>query len=143
LQKLPGVVRFVTAADIPEGGVNNFFSEGEPEEVFCSGKVLYAGQPVGLILAGERVRVWGVEEGEGRVEGMLRRRDRGREGEERKGWGREGVLFWESTVCGPTCGTHCGWLGLSACLGKSVLVGRERRCSGMLCIGSCGDLCRW
>ena len=48
------MVQFLTAADIPDGGVNNFCPEAgyTAEEVFCSGKVLYAGQPVGLIVAG-------------------------------------------------------------------------------------------
>ncbi|KAK9496478.1 hypothetical protein O3M35_013241 [Rhynocoris fuscipes] len=50
---LPGVVAFYTADDIP--GVNTFiqpnFIYPEMEEVFCSSKTLYAGQPIGIIIA--------------------------------------------------------------------------------------------
>ncbi|XP_062550713.1 uncharacterized protein LOC134215572 [Armigeres subalbatus] len=56
----PGVVEFLSARNIP--GSNNFmpyansskhyFPYGqETEEIFCTGKVLFHGQPVGLILA--------------------------------------------------------------------------------------------
>ncbi|XP_012939556.1 xanthine dehydrogenase isoform X2 [Aplysia californica] len=53
---MPGVVRYVSAADIPEGGVNDymsfpFFPDMIPEEIFASSKIGYAGQPIGLILA--------------------------------------------------------------------------------------------
>ncbi|KAG8313194.1 hypothetical protein J6590_006752 [Homalodisca vitripennis] len=47
---LPGVVAFYSAKDIP--GVNSFtsgFPDDEP--VFCDDKVLYCGQPVGLVVA--------------------------------------------------------------------------------------------
>ncbi|XP_001688833.2 uncharacterized protein LOC5667145 [Anopheles gambiae] len=52
--QIPGVIAFYTAKDIP--GVNDFMpvkSEFSPnvEEVFCSGRILYHGQPVGLVLA--------------------------------------------------------------------------------------------
>ncbi|XP_055688260.1 uncharacterized protein LOC129792886 [Lutzomyia longipalpis] len=55
--KIPGVVAFFCAKDIP--GVNSyitqFFIEGldfiEHEEVFCNGRVLYHSQPVGIIVA--------------------------------------------------------------------------------------------
>uniref|UniRef100_A0A1B0CJI2 Putative xanthine dehydrogenase n=1 Tax=Lutzomyia longipalpis TaxID=7200 RepID=A0A1B0CJI2_LUTLO len=55
--RIPGVVAFFTAADIP--GANSFMTQVfieplqvvEPEEVFCSGKVRYHSQPVGIILA--------------------------------------------------------------------------------------------
>ncbi|XP_067671007.1 uncharacterized protein [Haliotis asinina] len=52
--RLPGVVDYVSVKDIT--GVNNrapslSMIPFAPEELFCSGKVLFAGQPVGLILA--------------------------------------------------------------------------------------------
>nr|CAD7202177.1 unnamed protein product [Timema douglasi] len=51
---MPGVVRFLSAQDIP--GKNNAIPfptvyTTEPEELFCSGKILYEGQPVGIIVA--------------------------------------------------------------------------------------------
>ncbi|XP_021699034.1 xanthine dehydrogenase isoform X2 [Aedes aegypti] len=58
--KLPGVVQFLSAGNIPgnnnfmpyAGNSKHFFSYGkEEEEIFCTEKVLYHGQPVGLILA--------------------------------------------------------------------------------------------
>ncbi|XP_021929641.1 indole-3-acetaldehyde oxidase-like [Zootermopsis nevadensis] len=52
--KVPGVLKFLCAKDIP--GLNNFTpvdlpSFEEYEEVFCSGEIKYAGQPLGLIVA--------------------------------------------------------------------------------------------
>lgn len=53
--KIPGVVAFYGAKDIP--GFNNFMPLGfkafnlVPEQVFCSDKLLYHGQPVGILLA--------------------------------------------------------------------------------------------
>uniref|UniRef100_A0A1Y9HAI9 Uncharacterized protein n=1 Tax=Anopheles farauti TaxID=69004 RepID=A0A1Y9HAI9_9DIPT len=53
--KLPGVVAFYSAKDIP--GKNNFVSSEmnfyfpDAEEIFCTGRVLFHGQPVGVIVA--------------------------------------------------------------------------------------------
>ena len=52
--KIPGVVRFFSAKDIP--GLNNFMPlcfgfNYKVEEVLCSEKLLYHGQPVGVIVA--------------------------------------------------------------------------------------------
>ncbi|PNF35793.1 Xanthine dehydrogenase [Cryptotermes secundus] len=51
--KIPGVLKFLCAEDIP--GLNSFTplkpAFEENEEVFCSGNVKYAGQPLGLIVA--------------------------------------------------------------------------------------------
>ncbi|XP_058461613.1 uncharacterized protein LOC131436745 [Malaya genurostris] len=51
--KMPGVVGFFTAKDIP--GINNFMpaSHGnqDVEEIFCSGQVQFHGQPIGVIVA--------------------------------------------------------------------------------------------
>ncbi len=47
---MPGVVKFLQASDIP--GVNNFTPGSAPEEIFCSEQVEYAGQAIGLIVAG-------------------------------------------------------------------------------------------
>lgn len=52
--KIEGVFAFYGAKDIP--GLNNFMPLSfdfnfDVEEVFCSGKLLYHGQPVGIILA--------------------------------------------------------------------------------------------
>lgn len=49
---MPGVISYIDHKDIP--GKNLFCSPPLlkiEEELFCSGKVLYNGQPVGLILA--------------------------------------------------------------------------------------------
>ncbi|KAJ8299303.1 hypothetical protein KUTeg_023363 [Tegillarca granosa] len=49
-QNMPGVVKFVSAKDIP--GENNIMSEPfDPEELFASRDVGYCGQAVGLIVA--------------------------------------------------------------------------------------------
>ncbi|KAL8614120.1 hypothetical protein ACOMHN_026337 [Nucella lapillus] len=51
---MTGVYKFLTAADFPSGGENNFMppsSYGTKEEILCSGKIQYAGQPIGLIVA--------------------------------------------------------------------------------------------
>ncbi|PVD33600.1 hypothetical protein C0Q70_04857 [Pomacea canaliculata] len=49
---LPGVLRFIQASDFPAGGQNNF-SPGSraSEEILSSGRVEYAGQPIGIIVA--------------------------------------------------------------------------------------------
>ncbi|KAF4522206.1 hypothetical protein B566_EDAN007357 [Ephemera danica] len=56
---MPGVVGFYSHTDLP-GIRNNFtpsdFGFGEPEEVFCSGHVKYAGQLVGMIVAESRTQ---------------------------------------------------------------------------------------
>ena len=54
MQKVPGVRRFLTHKDIPARGYNSFQPQNtsSQQEVLCSGKVLYAGQPVGIIVAG-------------------------------------------------------------------------------------------
>ncbi|XP_005106600.1 xanthine dehydrogenase 1 isoform X2 [Aplysia californica] len=53
--KLPGVVDFISASDIPKGGVNNWRPTGiygdATEELLCSGNVVYNGQPIGIIVA--------------------------------------------------------------------------------------------
>ncbi len=49
---MPGVLRFITAKDIP--GVNNFVGAFDSTEtIFCDGEVGYAGQGVGVIIAGK------------------------------------------------------------------------------------------
>ena len=51
-QKMKGVTGYIDHTDIPVA--NNYLTEflyKVPEELFCSGKVVYSGQPVGLILA--------------------------------------------------------------------------------------------
>ena len=52
---LPGVLRVLTAADIP--GVNNFNPPDMPvvEQLLAAGKVVYAGQPVAIVVAGELI----------------------------------------------------------------------------------------
>ena len=50
---MPGVVRYLSYKDIPPEGSNYFYPNAEPEEVFCSNQILYAGQVLGLILAGK------------------------------------------------------------------------------------------
>jgi xanthine dehydrogenase large subunit len=48
---MPGVVRVLTACDIP--GKNNFARpDGSPEELLATDKCMYAGQPVALVVAG-------------------------------------------------------------------------------------------
>ncbi|XP_067656035.1 uncharacterized protein [Haliotis asinina] len=52
----PGVLRYISASDIPAGGRNSFsptfFLD---EEIFCSGRVLYSGQPIGIIVAFDKL----------------------------------------------------------------------------------------
>uniref|UniRef100_A0A4D5RAG3 Xanthine dehydrogenase n=1 Tax=Scolopendra viridis TaxID=118503 RepID=A0A4D5RAG3_SCOVI len=55
--KVPGVVRFITAKDVP--GENNLVPVfpglfSEPEELLTSSRIQYIGQPVGLIVAESR-----------------------------------------------------------------------------------------
>merc|ERR1712142_858907 len=49
---LTGVIDFIDANDIP--GVNNWKPATTPEEIFCSGKSIFAGQALGLIVAETR-----------------------------------------------------------------------------------------
>ncbi|KAL8593330.1 hypothetical protein ACOMHN_009983 [Nucella lapillus] len=53
--EMPGVVRYISADDIPAQGKNDLFPwsifDAEPEEILSSGKVEYAGQPLGIVLA--------------------------------------------------------------------------------------------
>ncbi|KAK3793085.1 hypothetical protein RRG08_038590 [Elysia crispata] len=54
--KIPGVLGFISAEDIPPEGVNNFIPLNNPffpfkDEVFVSEEVDYAGKPVGIVLA--------------------------------------------------------------------------------------------
>ena len=49
--QLPGVVAYITAADIPEAGVNSCMGQ---EPVFSEGLVEYLGQPIGLVVAEDR-----------------------------------------------------------------------------------------
>ncbi|KAH9519689.1 aryl-alcohol oxidase 1 [Bulinus truncatus] len=54
--KVPGVVRYVSASDLPKDGVNNyippfFMFPGWQEELFATKDVEYAGQPIGIIVA--------------------------------------------------------------------------------------------
>ena len=51
---MPGVVEYVDATDIP--GINNWkpYAGTQGEEIFSSGKIHYAGQSIGLILADTR-----------------------------------------------------------------------------------------
>ncbi|BFZ04912.1 hypothetical protein BsWGS_07950 [Bradybaena similaris] len=56
--QIPGVVKFIQASDIP--GVNDWRSKGfypasNVQEVLCSSQVLYAGQPIGILLAEDEV----------------------------------------------------------------------------------------
>ncbi|CAG7828319.1 unnamed protein product [Allacma fusca] len=50
--KLPRVHAFIQAKDVP--GPNNFMVYTNPEEIFCSGKIMYAGQSIGLVLGETR-----------------------------------------------------------------------------------------
>ncbi|XP_046360643.2 xanthine dehydrogenase-like [Haliotis rufescens] len=52
----PGALKYISAADIPTGGLNNFReATALAEELFCSGRVLYSGQPIGLIVAVDKL----------------------------------------------------------------------------------------
>lgn len=57
---MPGVEQFISAEDIPEGGQNNAFANYKnfplgSEEIFSTGKIEFAGQPIGMILAESQV----------------------------------------------------------------------------------------
>ena len=54
---MEGVERYIDFNDIPEGGENNCFARFTDfplpvEEIFTTSKIEFAGQPIGLILAG-------------------------------------------------------------------------------------------
>ncbi|XP_055877784.1 uncharacterized protein LOC106061888 isoform X2 [Biomphalaria glabrata] len=54
--KIPGVVKYIGAADLPRDGVNNYIPKffmfpGWEEELFATKDVEYAGQAIGIILA--------------------------------------------------------------------------------------------
>ncbi|XP_067654508.1 uncharacterized protein [Haliotis asinina] len=52
----PGVIRYISAADIPKGGSNNYGTSTKyVEELFSSGKIVYSGQPIGLIVAVDKI----------------------------------------------------------------------------------------
>ncbi|PVD33597.1 hypothetical protein C0Q70_04854 [Pomacea canaliculata] len=54
---LPGVYRFIQASDFPTGGKNDLNLLGQtPEEILSSGRVEYAGQPIGIIVAASMKR---------------------------------------------------------------------------------------
>ncbi|XP_070198779.1 xanthine dehydrogenase/oxidase-like [Littorina saxatilis] len=53
---MSGVYKFIQASDIPTGGTNSFTAPTggiKPEEFLCSGQVLYAGQPLAIIVAAD------------------------------------------------------------------------------------------
>lgn len=49
--QLPGVVAYISAEDIPEGGVNSCMGQ---EPVFAEGLVEWVGQPIGIVVAENR-----------------------------------------------------------------------------------------
>ncbi|BFZ03307.1 hypothetical protein BsWGS_06345 [Bradybaena similaris] len=54
--KLPGVVSFLSAKDIPKGGTNNYmvssgYFQFKAQELFATKDIGFSGQPVGIILA--------------------------------------------------------------------------------------------
>jgi xanthine dehydrogenase molybdopterin-binding subunit B len=49
--QLPGVVAYISADDIPKGGVNSALGQ---EPVFAEGLVEWVGQPIGLLVAANR-----------------------------------------------------------------------------------------
>jgi len=49
--QLPGVVAYISADDIPEGGLNSALGQ---EPVFAEGLVEWVGQPIGLLVAANR-----------------------------------------------------------------------------------------
>ncbi|BFZ17322.1 hypothetical protein BsWGS_20361 [Bradybaena similaris] len=54
--KMPGVVTFLSAKDIPEGGENNSMASSgnfqfKAQELFATKEIAFCGQPVGMILA--------------------------------------------------------------------------------------------
>ncbi|XP_059172964.1 xanthine dehydrogenase-like [Physella acuta] len=59
---IPGVVKFIQAADIP--GENNWrpkplYEPGAYQELLSSGEILYAGQPIGIVVATDEITAQG------------------------------------------------------------------------------------
>ena len=58
-QNIPGVMKFITAKDIP--GVNNFIAAfNATEPIFCDEVVNYAGEGVGIIVAGNTIKIFSI-----------------------------------------------------------------------------------
>ncbi|KAK9835884.1 hypothetical protein WJX74_010187 [Apatococcus lobatus] len=50
--QVPGVLKYISASDIPKGGINgSVHGSIQPEPLFATDRVIYQGQPIGLIVA--------------------------------------------------------------------------------------------